>query len=194
MKQGKNPKVEIWNGYKVNTVEAADVEYIQCEFSKKKETDATRMFKVSMKTFEVTIKLPVNQGKDFIKLSKCKILQFPLNNDLATTGHKLQGMTKKIMIVSQFNYSCPNWIYVVLSRVTTLDGLYLLQPIKASYNPKPSKVLVQEWKRQREKELELLRFLQENGHLPTPNTCAQTQLLSSRACHAPGLASPSSLF
>ncbi len=71
------------------------------------------------------------------------------------------------MIVSQFNYSCPNWIYVVLSRVTTLDGLYLLQPIKASYNPKPSKVLVQEWKRQREKELELLRFLQENGHLPS---------------------------
>jgi hypothetical protein len=125
------------------------------------------MFKVSTKTFEVMIKLPVNQGKDFIKLSKCKILQFPLNNDLATTGHKLQGMTKKIMIVSQFNYSCPNWIYVVLSRVTTLDGLFLLQPIKASYNPKPSKVLVQEWKRQREKELELLCFLQENRHLPS---------------------------
>jgi len=76
-------------------------------------------------------------------------------------------MTKKIIIVSQFNYSCPNWIYVVLSRVNTLDGLYLLQPIKASYNPKPSKVLVQEWKRQKEKELELLRFLQENGHLPS---------------------------
>ncbi len=27
--------------------------------------------------------------------------------------------------------------------------------------------MVQEWKRQREKELELLRFLQENGHLPS---------------------------
>jgi hypothetical protein len=76
-------------------------------------------------------------------------------------------MMKKIMIVSQFNYSCPNWIYVVLSRVTTLDGSFLLQPIKASYNPKPSKVLVQEWKWQREKELELLRFLQENRHLPS---------------------------
>jgi len=74
-------------------------------------------------------------------------------------------MTKKFLIVSQFNYSCPNWIYVVLSRVTTLKGLYLLRPNKASYNPKPSKVLIQEWKRQREKELELLRFLQENGHL-----------------------------
>ena len=36
--------------------------------------------------------------------------------------------------------------------------------------------------------------LQACQHLPTPNTCAQTQLLSSRACHAPGLASPSSLF
>jgi hypothetical protein len=76
-------------------------------------------------------------------------------------------MTKKIMIVSQFNYSCPNWIYVVLSRVTALDGLFLLQPIKASYNPEPSKVLVLEWKQQREKELELLCFLQENRHLPS---------------------------
>jgi hypothetical protein len=47
-----------------------------------KKNDATRMFKVSTKTFEVMIKLPVNQGKDFIKLSKCKTPQFPLNNDL----------------------------------------------------------------------------------------------------------------
>jgi hypothetical protein len=103
LKHGKSPKVEIWNGYKVNTVEAADVEYIQCEFSKKKRNRCYKDVHVSTKTFEVTIKLLTNQGKDFIKLSKCKILQFPLNNDLATTGHKLQGMTKKIMIVSQFN-------------------------------------------------------------------------------------------
>ena len=166
MKNGKAPTVELWNGYKVNTVDAADVEMIQCDFTKKKETDTTKTFNLSTKTFEVTIKVPINNGTNFIKLSKCKILQFPLNNDLATTGHKLQGMTKKFMIVSQFNYSCPNWIYVVLSRVTTIDGLFLLQPLKASFNPKPSKVLIQEWKRQREKELELLRLLQRNKHIP----------------------------
>jgi len=43
---------------------------------------------------------------------------FPVNNDLATTGHKLQGMTKKFLIVS-FGFCCRpaytwniwNWIW-----------------------------------------------------------------------------------
>ncbi len=80
-------------------------------------------------------------------------MQFPINNDLTTTGHKLQGMTKQYLIVSQLNYSTPNWIYVVLSRVTSLDGLFLLQPIKENYNPQPSKLLRDEWKNQRKKEI-----------------------------------------
>ena len=62
---------------------------------------------------------------------------FPVNNNLATTGHKLQGMTKKFLIVSSINYSTVNWIYVVLSRVTSLDGLLLMQPLKPNFNPKP---------------------------------------------------------
>jgi hypothetical protein len=32
---------------------------------------------------------------------------------------------------------------VVLSRVTSLDGLFLLQPIKENYNPQPSKSFLQ---------------------------------------------------
>jgi hypothetical protein len=58
---------------------------------------------------------------------------FPVNNNLATTGHKLQGMTKKFLIVSSINYSTANSIYVVLSRVTSLDGLFL---IKTKFQPK----------------------------------------------------------
>jgi hypothetical protein len=53
---------------------------------------------------------------------------------------------------------------VVLSRVTSLDGLFLLQPIKAKYNPQPSKLLRDEWKNQREKEIELLLFLQKSRY------------------------------
>jgi hypothetical protein len=55
---------------------------------------------------------------------------------------------------SQLNYRTPNWIDVVLSRVTTLDGLFLLQPLKANFNPEPSKLLQEEWKRQQDQELE----------------------------------------
>ncbi len=55
---------------------------------------------------------------------------------------------------------------MVLSRVTSLDGLFLLQPIKENYNPQPSKLLRDEWKNQREREIELLLFLQKSGNFP----------------------------
>jgi len=55
---------------------------------------------------------------------------------------------------------------VVLSRVTSLDGLFLIQPIKENYNPQPSKLLRDEWKNQREKEINLLLFLQKSRNFP----------------------------
>jgi hypothetical protein len=53
-------------------------------------------------------------------------------------------MTKQYLIVLQLNYSTPNWMYVVLSRVTSLNGLFLLQPIIEDFNPQPSKLLKEE--------------------------------------------------
>ncbi len=85
---------------------------------------------------------------------------------MATTGHKLQGMTKQYLIISQLNYSTPNWMYVVLSRATSLEGLFLLQPIKEGYNPLPPKLLMEEWKNQWDHEIELLSFLQKSGNFP----------------------------
>jgi hypothetical protein len=70
-------------------------------------------------------------------------------------------MTKQYLIVSQLNYSTP-----FLSRVTSLDGLFLLQPIKEDYNPQPSKSLREEWKTQRDKEIELQLFLKKSGNFP----------------------------
>ena len=55
---------------------------------------------------------------------------------------------------------------MVLIRVTSLDGLCFLQPIKEDYNPQPSKLLREEWKTQRDKEIELLLFLQKSGNFP----------------------------
>jgi Gpi18-like mannosyltransferase len=48
-------------------------------------------------------------------MEKSRIEQFPINNDLATKGHKLQRMTKKFLIISTINYSTPNWVNLVLS-------------------------------------------------------------------------------
>jgi hypothetical protein len=54
--------------------------------------------------------------------------QLPLNPNIATTGNKLQGMSKLMMVVTEWG-SFPNWIYIVLSRVTTQAGLFLLKPL-----------------------------------------------------------------
>jgi hypothetical protein len=102
----------------------------------------------------------------FVNLPKSKITQFPILLDLATTGHKLQGMTKKHLIVSSFNYGTANWIYVVLSRVTSIKGLYLLKPLKLDYNPKQSKLLLEELQMQQKLEFDTLLHLQKNGTFP----------------------------
>ena len=43
---------------------------------------------------------------------------------MASTGHRLQGQTKEALIVVGWTYMIENWIYVVLSRVTTMKGIY----------------------------------------------------------------------
>jgi hypothetical protein len=157
--------VELWNGYKVYTVQANEVEYILCEHSKKEKTDSSRTFMLPPQVFPVTVNYPIG-SRECLKLEKSKIIQFPINNDLATTGHKLQGMTKKYLIVSSLNYSTPNWIYVVFSRVTSLDGLFLMQPLMTNYNPQPTKLLKQEWIFQKEIELATLEHLKKFGNFP----------------------------
>jgi hypothetical protein len=140
LKENRSMKQEIWNGFKVFTVEAADVDYIVCEHYKTNNNEPTRIFHLPTRLFEVSVEFPLG-GNIFFKLSKLITTQFPINNDLATTGHKLQGKTKKFLIFSQLNYGTTNWSYVVLSRVTTMAGLFLLHPLKPNFNPKPTKLL-----------------------------------------------------
>jgi hypothetical protein len=72
--------------------------------------------------------------------------QIPANSNDAATGHKLQGMSKDLLIVSSWPTGglaamFKNREYVVLSRVRTLSGLYLVKPIdmgKSFNRPKNS--------------------------------------------------------
>jgi hypothetical protein len=70
--------------------------------------------------------------------------QIPANSNDATTGHKLQGMSKDAIIVSSWPAGSlaamfKNWEYVILSHVRTLSGLYLIKPIDMdkSFQPSP---------------------------------------------------------
>jgi len=64
-----------------------------------------------------------------LKLGNVCMTQFPVNSNIATAGHKVQGMSKDLLIVNSWKYGFPNWVYVVLSTVHTLSGLHLCQPL-----------------------------------------------------------------
>ena len=55
---------------------------------------------------------------------KITVDQLPVNCNNATTAHKLQGASKRNVIVHNWVYS-HGWVYTVLSRVRTRQGLYL---------------------------------------------------------------------
>jgi len=57
-----------------------------------------------------------------------KATQVALLVNNATTGHKLQGSGVTTLFVHSWSYVA-NWVYVMLSRVKTLDGLYLRMPL-----------------------------------------------------------------
>ena len=54
--------------------------------------------------------------------------QMPIICNNATTGHKLQGTSIESLFIHA-STTVRNWMYVVLSRVKTLKGLYLRKPL-----------------------------------------------------------------
>lgn len=56
------------------------------------------------------------------------LTQFPIVINHATTGHKLQGKSMIALVIAEWS-KVKNWAYVVLSRVRTLSGLFLTEPI-----------------------------------------------------------------
>jgi hypothetical protein len=74
------------------------------------------------------------------------MIQISANINDATTGHKLHEMSKDVIVVSSWPTGglatmFKNWEYVVLSRVRTLSGLYLVEPIDMDKSLKPSSEL-----------------------------------------------------
>ena len=91
------------------------------------------------------MQFPISLFDDDLRLTigNVHFTQFPVNFNIATTGHKLQGMSKDALIVNSWNYSFVNWIYVVLSRVRTLSGLYLCSPLDMNKQFKVPEKLIQ---------------------------------------------------
>jgi hypothetical protein len=56
------------------------------------------------------------------------VTQLPCVPAFALTGHKCQGATLSSLVVGQW-HRARDWTYVVLSRVRTLTGLYLMSAL-----------------------------------------------------------------
>eukprot|EP00984_Skeletonema_dohrnii_P023782 scaffold12869_cov77-Skeletonema_dohrnii-CCMP3373.AAC.1 len=69
-------------------------------------------------------------------------------------------MSKDVIIVNDWNYRCVNWVYVVLSRVRMLAGLYLMKPLdlERSFNV-PQKLIRFEQRLKDHKERPILAML-----------------------------------
>jgi hypothetical protein len=78
-----------------------------------------------------------------------RMTQFPVNVANARTVHKLQGRSIENMVLSTLDYT-DNWIYVALSRVVTMGGLFLRVPLlhaKTRGMSNECKKFHQEWRR-----------------------------------------------
>ena len=78
-------------------------------------------------TKSVTVKVKPHHMATTQLEFRCQMHQLPVNLNDATTGHKLQGMSKDIVIITSWPSGglFRNWEYTVLSRVQTFKGLYL---------------------------------------------------------------------
>jgi hypothetical protein len=109
--------------------------------------------KISIKQFSNSY----NKMEDF----HCKMKQIQANSNNATKGYKLQGISKDVIVITSWPTGrlalmFKNWEYVVLSRVRTLSGLYLIHPIDMEKSFKPSEELKQYMEYARREEATML--------------------------------------
>jgi hypothetical protein len=98
-------------------------------------------FKLKPELFSTKVSVKEFEGSKKKIPFKCRMKQIQANTNDAITGHKLQGMSKDVIIVTSWPTGFENWEYVVLSPARTLSGLYLVEPIDMNKSFKPSNEL-----------------------------------------------------
>ena len=164
LKEGFAMIEEIWSGYKINTIRSDAVEYIICEKTRTKEDEKLQHFILKPKMMKVTAKIRISDG-NHLTIPDLEITQFPMNLDEATTGHKLQGTTKSLLAIADYNYG-ENWIYVALSRLKRSIGLFLFKKLNRRKPIRPSDALLREIETLEMIEQRTLAHLQQSGFFP----------------------------
>ena len=134
LKPGQNTSKILINGALTTAVFASQVSYLLLRHIPRDGRAGTE-FKMKPKQhsgFSVNMPRPPGlRGRSKTTKMTFSANQIPVVVNNATTGHKLQGCSKKSLFVNCFSYA-KNWPYVVLSRVKTKKGLYLRRPLDES--------------------------------------------------------------
>ena len=147
IKPGKVPHPIKMHGKWVYAIDIEDVEYLQLRWYDSATFEGTFKVFPDEKTFRV--KYPI---EDFgIKTrvnASFEVTHFPVVVNHATTGHKLQGKSLDELVIAEWS-TVQNWAYVVLSRVRTIEGLYLTKPIPRDIDFAPPQLYLEMMERLR---------------------------------------------
>ena len=131
LKSGCSTHTRRINGMTVKCLYAVEVEHVLWEVKDEDSTTVVTKFKPFNST-SVKAKYPMPEmlGVDsHQKLEiKLKATQIPLISNNATTGHKLQSSSLDTLYIPSWSFDL-NWPYVMISRVCTLNGLFLGKPL-----------------------------------------------------------------
>jgi hypothetical protein len=118
------------NSISIEDVEQIEVEWLDCDkfVGTFRLTSQNGTFRVKYPICEFGLNQRVNTNIEF--------RYFPVISNHATTGHKLQGKTVASLVIEEWS-KLKKWAYVVISRVRTLDGLFMTQPIPADIDFSP---------------------------------------------------------
>ena len=102
-----------WEEYMVNTITANQVEHIVCM----QEGSKGKYFLVKPETRQCEIKL---RRYNNTVVDKIKVTYLPINCNISTNGHNLQGKIFDNLIITSWAYKYHHWVYVVFFRVRNL--------------------------------------------------------------------------
>jgi hypothetical protein len=127
IKIGEEPfELQLACGVRIRVFYASQVKHLTVRHENSEIQPA--VFKVEAENYTFSAKIKIDDTDLKASVLAMKGHQFGLISNTATTGHKLQGYTALFLLVLSWIYKA-NWAYTVLSRVRTMAGLYMLQPL-----------------------------------------------------------------
>jgi len=136
LKHGQQPGyVQIAGNIPIKAVFASQVSYIILRHTNERIEPPTFNVRPKQHTFKAKILKPqaLQVKGDDREVLQMKATQIPVVVNNATTGHKLQGTGVDSLFVHNWSY-VTNWVYVMLSRVRTHDGLFCRKPLSYDLN------------------------------------------------------------